>query len=496
MRTHGILLAAGAGRRLGSPKALVAAPDGTPWVVIGVRRLLAAGCARVTVVVGAEAEQVRRVLAEGIGDDSRVWVRVATDWAEGMGRSLRWGLTTIDPAADAVLITLVDLPDVPHLVHERVLDRVRSSSAARRAIVRATYEGRQGHPVVIGADHVGPLLQHLATQTDADRGARDWLATQVVDLVECGMWADGDDIDDERELRARGGRRMTVRTPDELKGALGDHGYLADTPLATTAWLALAMDRPLFCEGVPGVGKTALASAMAQVLGGPLVRLQCYEGIEAHQALYDWDFPRQLLHVRAREGDAAAERDLWGEDYLVERPVLKALRASRPGARAVLLIDEIDRADDEFEALLLEVLADWAITIPEFGRVVAETPPLVVITSNRTRDVHDALKRRCLYHFVDLPDRERERAIVRTHVPGASDGLTGQVLDAVARLREMALLKPPGVAESIDWVRALAMLGVDGLDGHVAAATLGAAVKHADDLAAARELIVGPGGVL
>ncbi|GAB3704442.1 AAA family ATPase [Mariniluteicoccus flavus] len=278
--------------------------------------------------------------------------------------------------------------------------------------------------------------------------------------------------------------------PRALRAALGGRGYLADDALATAAWLALRMERPLFCEGSPGVGKTALARAMAGVLGGPLLRLQCYEGIEAHQALYDWDFPRQLLHVRAAgggaDGGARVEQDVWGEAYLLERPVLAALRASTPERRAVLLIDEVDRADDEFEALLLEVLADWAITIPELGRVEAAAPPFVVITSNRTRDVHDALKRRCLYQFLDLPDRERERAIVRHHVPEAADGMVAQVLDAVARLRAVALVKPPGVAETIDWVRSLALLGVDGLDRATVDATLSAVVKHADDLAPAR----------
>lgn len=272
--------------------------------------------------------------------------------------------------------------------------------------------------------------------------------------------------------------------PQQLTEALVEQGYLADPQLSTVVWLALQMNRPLFLEGVPGVGKTALAAAMAGVLGGQLFRLQCYEGIEAEQALYEWDFARQLLQARAGE-DAGS---IWDERFLLERPVLAALRASTPAARAVLLVDEVDRADDEFDALLLEVLSEWAISIPEFGRVQAEVAPLVVVTSNRTRDVHDALKRRCLYAYLDVPDRERELAIVRHHVPAASDGMAQQVVDAVARLRGLGLVKPPGVAETIDWVRALTLLGVDELTQAAAEPTLAAAIKHADDLALARQV--------
>ncbi|MGA4507859.1 AAA family ATPase [Propionibacteriaceae bacterium G1746] len=285
------------------------------------------------------------------------------------------------------------------------------------------------------------------------------------------------------------GNAVDLAEPQQLQQALAAHGYLADERLATSAWLALSMERPLFCEGVPGVGKTALAAGMAGALGGPLLRLQCYEGIEVGQALYEWDFPRQLLH--AREGLPGG---VWDERYLLERPVLAALRASTNGARAVLLVDEVDRADDEFDALLLEVLSDWAITIPELGRVAAEVPPFVVVTSNRTRDVHDALKRRCLYHWIDLPRRDQELAIVRHHVPEARDGMLAQVLDAVTRLRALDLVKPPGLAETIDWVRALVLLGADGLDDGLVERSLPAVVKHADDLAPARAALVGAGG--
>jgi MoxR-like ATPase len=252
--------------------------------------------------------------------------------------------------------------------------------------------------------------------------------------------------------------------PAAVSDALDAAGYLPDAGLATAAFLALRMPRPLFLEGDPGVGKTALGQALAAVTGATLVRLQCYEGIDASQALYDWDFPRQILHLRAADDAddrAALEASLYDRRFLVGRPILQALENSP----SVLLIDEIDRADDEFEAFLLEVLADNAVTIPELGRIAAVTPPLVVITSNRTREVHDALKRRCLYHWVPHPDFVRE-----------------VVASAVARLRNGNLLKPPGVAETIDWTQALHLLGVDRLDAASAEATLGAAVKHREDL--------------
>ncbi|MHC5560542.1 AAA family ATPase [Kocuria sp. U4B] len=287
--------------------------------------------------------------------------------------------------------------------------------------------------------------------------------------------------------------------PVALQEALGAHGYLTDTALATTAWLACRLERPLLCEGAPGVGKTALAAALAAVLEGPLIRLQCYEGIDATQALYDWDFPRQVLHLRALEAGGrtdleAAETDLYRRRFLLARPVLQALEASLPQRRAVLLVDEVDRADDEFEALLLEVLSEWAVSVPELGRVVAQAPPVVVVTSNRTRELHDALTRRCLYHWFELPDLERERAIVRRHVPDASDALTASVLAAAARLRSLDLVRPPGVAETLDWVRALVRLGVDELDEAAAHLTLGTVVKEREDLLTVRDAGPLPGG--
>jgi MoxR-like ATPase len=287
------------------------------------------------------------------------------------------------------------------------------------------------------------------------------------------------------------------KSPAELGERLRATGYLPDEGLATAAYLALRMNRPLFCEGEPGTGKTALAQALAQVIGAPLIRLQCHEGIDASQALYDWDFPRQLLHLRALEATAsiqgsavrdgtvqaadldvdAVEASLYDPKFLIARPVLRALRTSP----SVLLIDEVDRADDEFEAFLLEVLTEHAVTIPEIGEVRAKTPPLVVLTSNRTREVHDALKRRCLYLWLDHPDIARETAILRSRLPEIPERLAGQVASAVRRMRELDLLKPPGVAESLDWAQALALLGARELDVDRAAASLGAVLKYRED---------------
>jgi MoxR-like ATPase len=277
--------------------------------------------------------------------------------------------------------------------------------------------------------------------------------------------------------------------PTAVAEALDRVGYLPDAGVATAAFLAMRMGRPLFLEGEPGVGKTALAQALAEITGAELVRLQCYEGIDASQALYDWDFPRQILHLRAA-GDstdtAQLEASLYQRRFLVARPILRAIEHSP----SVLLIDEIDRADDEFEAFLLEVLADNAVSIPELGTIRADTPPVVVLTSNRTREVHDALKRRCLYHWVAHPDFAREVEIVRRRVPGVADTLARDVAAAVSRLREVNLLKPPGISETIDWTQALHVLGAGHLDAERAAATLGAAVKyHEDQLRVQRDIL-------
>jgi len=277
-------------------------------------------------------------------------------------------------------------------------------------------------------------------------------------------------------------------SPQALADALERTGYLPDGGLATAAFLALRMHRPLFLEGDAGVGKTSLASALAEVLDAPLVRLQCYEGIDAAQALYDWDFPRQVLHLRAAEGrdPDELERSLYDRRFLVARPILQAIEQ----APCVLLVDEIDRADDEFEAFLLEVLADNAVTIPEIGTIRAETPPLVVLTSNRTREVHDALKRRCFYHWLAHPSYEREVAILQRRLPEVAERLARDVARVTARLREADLLKPPGVAESLDWALALHLLGARYLDADNAAATLGAVLKYHEDAVRARETVL------
>lgn len=270
-------------------------------------------------------------------------------------------------------------------------------------------------------------------------------------------------------------------TVPSLRQQLGDLGYIADRGLATALLLALTLNKPLLLEGEVGVGKTELAKTVARMLDRELIRLQCYEGIDMHHALYEWDYARQMLHVRALADSSgeSADMELFGPRFLLERPLLKAVRS---GSRCVLLIDEIDRADDEFEAFLLELLSDFQVTIPEVGTIRAEEPPVVILTSNRTRELHDALKRRCLYTWIGFPDAAREIEIVRSRLPGVSVQLTEQVVAAVHRLREMELEKLPGVAETIDWTQSLDAIGADALSQESALDTLGAVVKDRDDL--------------
>ena len=284
---------------------------------------------------------------------------------------------------------------------------------------------------------------------------------------------------------------------EEVTAALAANGYLADEGLATVIFLAMALKRPLLLEGEAGVGKTEVAKVLSRWTGGELLRLQCYEGIDVSQAVYEWDYSRQLLHLRAAElrtgpgvnGSAAAkmddstvdiENELYSERFLVRRALLRAIDHG-DGPPPILLIDEVDRADDEFEAFLLEVLSDYAITVPELGTFVAKTPPIVILTSNRTRDVHDALKRRCLYHWVEHPGFEREVEIVRMRTTGVSESLARQVAGAVEQLRRLELFKPPGVAETIDWTQSLAALGRTTLDETSVNATLGTVLKYRED---------------
>jgi MoxR-like ATPase len=273
------------------------------------------------------------------------------------------------------------------------------------------------------------------------------------------------------------------QTVGDLTSTLRDGGYLADRGLATALFVALSLHRPILLEGEVGVGKTEVAKVLAHTFGRTLIRLQCYEGIDTSQALYEWDYARQMLHIRALSerqiADEQAVDKLFGPRFLLERPLLAAVRA---GEAAVLLIDEVDRADDEFEAFLLEVLSDFQVSVPEVGTIRAEVPPAVVLTSNRTRELHDALKRRCLYHWIGYPPPDREVEIVKVRAPGVSEALTRKVVAAVNRLRELDLAKPPGVAETIDWVRTLDFLGETTLDARAAADTLGAVVKERDDL--------------
>jgi len=280
-------------------------------------------------------------------------------------------------------------------------------------------------------------------------------------------------------------------TIDDVLERLGVHRYIGDRPLATAIFLALKLGKPLFIEGEAGVGKTEAAKVMAEVLGARLIRLQCYEGIDLAHAVYEWNYPRQLLHIRLlhdSDDRHAAEREIFSHEFLLRRPLLDAID-NHDEVPPVLLIDEIDRSDEEFEAFLLELLSDFQVSIPELGTITASRPPFVVITSNRTREVHDALKRRCLYHWIDYPTLEKEVAIVRARAPEAADQLAHEVAALVHNLRELDLYKMPGVAETLDWARSLAALGATRIDASLVDATLGAALKYQEDLERARQAV-------
>ncbi len=277
-----------------------------------------------------------------------------------------------------------------------------------------------------------------------------------------------------------------VSRSEDLRHRLREYEYLADEGLSTAIFLALRLGRPLFLEGEAGVGKTEVAKVLSRILKTPLIRLQCYEGIDVYQAVYEWDYARQLLHIRAAEALGAEEdrahleRDLYNREFLIRRPLLQALEHRGPSP-PVLLIDEVDRSDDEFEAFLLEILSDFAVTVPELGTIRADRPPIAVLTSNRTREVHDALKRRCLYFYIEHPSFEREVEIVKLRVPQAEERLARQVAAAVEKLRTMNLYKPPGVAETLDWTEALVALGARELDERLVQATIGSVLKYRED---------------
>lgn len=279
-----------------------------------------------------------------------------------------------------------------------------------------------------------------------------------------------------------------ISSPQDLIAGLAEHEYLTEIGLATALFCAVRLPQPLLLEGEAGVGKTQAAKALATMLDTPLIRLQCFEGIDASEALYEWNYPRQLLGIRLAEARGAdlAEESLFSREYLVERPLLQALEHQGPNP-AVLLIDEIDRADEEFEAFLFEMLAESTVTVPELGTLRATIPPVVILTSNRTRDLHDALKRRCLYHWIDYPNLEHAISIVRLRVPAASPELAAQIAGAVQRLRSLDVQKPPGVAEAIDWVHASMLLGVDRLSADAVSQTLGSVLKYREDQDLVRE---------
>jgi MoxR-like ATPase len=279
-------------------------------------------------------------------------------------------------------------------------------------------------------------------------------------------------------------------TIEELKDALDDHDYFADEDLTVAMHLALQLGRPLFLEGEAGVGKTEVAKVLASMAGEELIRLQCYEGLDVGHALYEWDYALQMMEIRlleARgEGARATARDIMSRDFLIARPLLQAIEAARGGRRPVLLIDELDRADEEFEAFLLELLSDFQVSIPEIGTLKAEAPPVVILTSNRTREIHDALKRRCIYHWIDYPDPKLEAAIVSRKVPNVDTDLARSLAKAMAKLREMDLFKPPGVAETLDWAESLRLLHDGALTPALADRTLGVVLKYKDDIDAVR----------
>jgi MoxR-like ATPase/CTP:molybdopterin cytidylyltransferase MocA len=458
----GLVLGAGGSSRLGRPKQLLPYGDGT---LLGhvVDTARACGFDQTIVAIGGSADAVRVDVDLGGVD-----VVVNEAYGEGCSSSIAAALAKVDARCDVLVLMLGDQPGVSA---ETVAALLAGRGDAALAVCR--YDDGRGHPIAFARS----TFDELAS-LHGDKGVWRLLDRRSAEVAEVPIAGPVPmDVDTPEDYRA-----VLVPDVETLARRLAAVDYLVDEGLATSMFLCLRLPQPLLLEGEAGVGKTAAAQALAAVLDTPLVRLQCYDGIDAAEALYEWNYPRQLLSIRLADSneEALSEEELFGRDYLIRRPLLRALE--HPGPRpAVLLIDEIDRADDDFEAFLLELLGDASVTIPELGTITASHPPIIVLTSNRTRDLHDAVKRRCLYRWIDYPSPAREVEIVRRRVKGASETLAVQVADAVSRMRESDVQKPPGIAEAIDWVAALSLLGVERLDVAAVDLTLGSVLKYDED---------------
>jgi MoxR-like ATPase/CTP:molybdopterin cytidylyltransferase MocA len=468
----GLVLGAGGSKRLGRPKQLLPYGDGT---LLGHVVDVARACPfdQVVVALGGAADEVREAV-----DLEGVDVVVNDDYGEGCSSSIAAALGDVDLRCDVMVLMLGDQPGV---TEETVRALLAGRGDAPLAVCR--YEDGRGHPIAFANSTFGALAD-----LHGDKGVWRLLDHRADEVAEVPIpGAIPGDVDTEEDYvavtgEARGEVAHLMPDIETLARRLAGVDYLVDEGLATSMFLGARLPQPLLLEGEAGVGKTEAAKALATVLDTPLIRLQCYDGIDAAEALYEWNYPRQLLSIRLADtsGEKLREEDLFGPDYLIRRPLLRALE--HPGPRpAVLLIDEIDRADDDFEAFLLELLAEASVTIPELGTIRATHPPVIVLTSNRTRDLHDAVKRRCLYHWIAYPTPEREVEIVRRRVKGASQTLAVQVADAVSRMRASDVQKPPGIAEAIDWLAALSLLGIERLDAGAIDRTLGSVLKYGED---------------
>jgi MoxR-like ATPase/molybdopterin-guanine dinucleotide biosynthesis protein A len=471
----GLVLGAGGSKRLGRPKQLLAYGEGT---LLGHVVDVARACAfdQLVVALGGAAKEVRHDAVDLEGVD----VVVNDDYGEGCSSSIVKALGAVDLRCTVLVLMLGDQPGVTAATVQALL---RGRGDAPIAVCR--YDDGRGHPIAFSHATFGEL-----GDLHGDKGVwrlLDQHGDEVAEVpIEGPIPPDVDTEEDYSVVVAAADRASELDhfVPDieTLAQRLAGVDYLVDEGLATSMFLSVRLPQPLLLEGQAGVGKTEAAKALAAVLDTPLIRLQCYDGIDAAEALYEWNYPRQLLSIRLADssGETLREEDLFGPDYLIRRPLLRALE--HPGPRpAVLLIDEIDRADDDFEAFLLELLAEASVTIPELGTIRATHPPIIVLTSNRTRDLHDAVKRRCLYHWIAYPTPQREVEIVRRRVKGASEALAVQVADAVSRMRDSDIQKPPGIAEAIDWLAALRLLGVETLDVAAIDRTLGAVLKYDED---------------